>query len=102
MEDESIMIKRIRDEISDSINPLYVLGLLKKSIPELCMWIQRSYVDHEQTRQETIRLAERYEATGEAGALELGIRILETNQKLILFVLKEIRQRLTAADIKLS
>jgi len=100
--DHERFAERVREELGEEINPLYVEEILKKNIPDLLHWLQSQLEDTVPTVQETLLHSERYKNhKNERGpsVLLLGIRILNERFKFILFVLKEIKSRIEASDV---
>lgn len=94
--------ERIKKELGEDVNPFYVERLLSSDAPELLLWILGNSQDMEPTIQETIHhcLVQRDSQNAyAAGSFKLGLKILENNFKLVLFVLQEIKSRSEAIEI---
>lgn len=93
--------EKIKKELGEEINPFYVEKLLNRDTLELLFWMFGNLQDTEQAIQETTH---HYIAQGNlgnefaAGSFKLGLRILENNFKIILFVLQEIKSRTEAIE----
>lgn len=92
--------QRVRDGLGEDFNPLYVEGLLKKTMPQLLQWME----EHRQGIQNTILecqelVARQTEADMQRGNLDLGFKILLGEFQLLAFVCKELLIRNNAVDI---
>lgn len=93
--------EKIKKELGEEINPFYVEKLLSMDTPELLLWILGNSQDMEPTIQETIHHYFVQRDSGNeyaAGSFKLGLRILENNFKIVLFVLQEIKSRTEAIE----
>lgn len=99
------LAQRIREEIDEQgseANPGHIEMLLEMNNAELLTWIHGDIQAHQPTVQETIRRAEIYEATkseGDVSTLYFGTRILISEFKINLFLLREIQARIGAIDV---
>lgn len=103
MDQKTLFVQRIREELGDEINPFYIEDLLKKDISELMQWMKNSLEDtHQTTLPETCYYAQQYTVSNSETMRDMllfGTRILESRYKLFLFVLKEAKSRLEALQV---
>lgn len=101
--DDARFAKKVRKELGEEINPIYVAELLKKDIPGLLRWLQQEQNLGAilQVSQETLIYTEAHREPQDKDTrrtLHLGVRILEGDYKLGLFLIKEIKRRLEVVD----
>ena len=92
---------KIKKELGEEINPLYVEKLLKMDAPQQLFWISGNLQDIGLAIQETIYFyTTQRDLKNEfaASSFNFGLRILENNFKLVLFVLREIKSNATAIE----
>jgi hypothetical protein len=91
--------ERIKKEIGDEVDETFVEELLKRDTIDLLCWIQNNHEAIIPTIQEAIQYAEAYQESNNTDAFMLNstTHILESNVRIILFLLKEIKTRIETA-----
>lgn len=91
-----------RDELGESINPLYIESLLRRDIPGLLDWMRNSFRDQDPTLIETQNYSYLLHEDSNPEmerTFQFGLNLIDGHLKLLRFVFNEIRSRANAIPL---